>query len=737
MKAIHIATERRALLTVIAAYTARLITMGLITMGLAGCPGGTSTTPPSYLPRFAYVANYDDNTVSQYTVNAAIGQLRHNGYVLAGTNPISVTVDPSNKFAYVANANSNDVSAYTINPSSGVLSKVTCNVGPSVCNGSNFWAGNNPQSISVEPSGKFAYVTNFASFTVTAYSIDASTGALNHIGVDVPTGSNPVSLSVAPSGKFAYVANQGNSTVSAYTIDSSTGALTSAGATVSTGTNPKSLVVDPTGKFVYVANYGSASVSAFTINTSKGALTAVTGSPFMAGFNPASITTDPLGKFVYVTNSFNGTGGNSVSAYIINSTTGALAAVAGSPFAAGINPSSVTVDPSGKFAYVANSADSTVSTYTINNTSGSLAALSSVAGRSGNRAMAMSKGTAELTYTPKFAYVANYGSSDISAYSIDAGTGVLTSVGANVASGTNPKSLTVDPSGKFVYVANHFNGTGGNSVSAYTINTSTGVLTSAGVDVGTGTSPVSITVDPSGRFAYVANYGSANISTYTIDSTKGLLTSTGVVTAGTNPNSISIDPSGRFAYVANFGSVSVAGSVTAYSIDSGNGALAAVAGSPFAAGVNPASITVDPSGKFVYVANFGSAIVSAYTINTSNGVLMPLATVAVGTNPISITTDPFGKFVYVANYGSATVRTYAIDASTGALSIGSFVGTGRLPSSVSVDPSGRFAYVANYGDLYDTVSAYSIDAVFGTLSSVGAFGAGVNPASVTTTGTIQ
>ena len=54
------------------------------------------------VPRFACVANSADNTVSIYTVNAVTGQLRHNGYVAAGINLRSVTVDPSGKFAYVA-----------------------------------------------------------------------------------------------------------------------------------------------------------------------------------------------------------------------------------------------------------------------------------------------------------------------------------------------------------------------------------------------------------------------------------------------------------------------------------------------------------------------------------------------------------------------------------------------------------------------------------------------------------
>ena len=59
---------------------------------------------------------------------------------------------------------------------------------------------------------------------------------------------------------------------------------------------------------------------------------------------------NPTPKFAYVAND---QGGN-VSAYTINSSTGALRAVAGSPFAAGVQPTSVTVDPSGQFAYVAN-----------------------------------------------------------------------------------------------------------------------------------------------------------------------------------------------------------------------------------------------------------------------------------------------------------------------------------------------------------------------------------------------
>ncbi len=60
----------------------------------------TCVTPS---PRFAYVANFNDASVSIYTVNATSGQLRFNGYIGAGTKPISVAVDPLGKFVYVAN----------------------------------------------------------------------------------------------------------------------------------------------------------------------------------------------------------------------------------------------------------------------------------------------------------------------------------------------------------------------------------------------------------------------------------------------------------------------------------------------------------------------------------------------------------------------------------------------------------------------------------------------------------
>ena len=350
---------------------------------------------------------------------------------------------------------------------------------------------------------------------------------------------------------------------------------------------------NPLPKFAYVANLcGSCSrgnVSAYTINSSTGALRAVAGSPFAAGFNPDSVTVDPSGRFAYVANSCvsgNDCSVGSVSAYTINSSSGALRAVAGSPFAAGSGPDSVTVDPSGRFAYVANSGDNTVSAYDINSSTGALSAVS----------------------------------------------------GSPFAAGITPHSVTVDPSDRFAYVANSCVTTrdcSAGTVSAYTINSSTGALSAvASSPFAAGDDPQSVTVDPSGRFAYVANEGDS-VSAYTINSSTGALR--GVAgspfVAGISPTSVTVDPSGRFAYVAND-----EGNVSAFTINGSTGALRAVAGSPFAAGEDPSSVTVDPSGRFAYVANYGDGTVSAYTINSSTGALSAVAgsPVAAGIQPFSV-----------------------------------------------------------------------------------------------------
>jgi 6-phosphogluconolactonase (cycloisomerase 2 family) len=320
--------------------------------------------------QFVYVANSGDGTVSGYTVDSNTGALAPiNGSPFTSGSgqssaPVSVAVDPSGKFAYVANEFDGTVSGYTIDPTTGALNAI-----------GSVMAGTDPIFVAVDPSGKFAYVANLGDGTISGYAINQSSGVLTAISLPVTAGKFPNSVAVDPSGKFAYVANEGDGTVSGYTIDPTTGALAAMGSFMA-GTNPASVAVDPSGKFAYVANLGDVgtssggSVSGYTIDPTTGALTAI--GPFMAGIKPVSVAVDPSGKFAYVANFVSDP--MSVSGFTINHASGVLTPITGSPFAGGAEPASVAVDPTGKFAYVANfnSAPSTVSGFTIDQVSGAL-----------------------------------------------------------------------------------------------------------------------------------------------------------------------------------------------------------------------------------------------------------------------------------------------------------------------------------------------------------------------------
>jgi 6-phosphogluconolactonase (cycloisomerase 2 family) len=109
----------------------------------------------------------------------------------------------------VVNYGSGDVSAYTINATTGVLNQIPCG-SVTGCNGSNFTAGASSRSVSVDPTGRFAYVVNYGSGDVSAYTIDATTGALTQIactgGISACNGNNFLAgtgpISVTTTGKF-------------------------------------------------------------------------------------------------------------------------------------------------------------------------------------------------------------------------------------------------------------------------------------------------------------------------------------------------------------------------------------------------------------------------------------------------------------------------------------------------------------------------------------------------------
>ncbi len=277
----------------------------------------------------------------------------------------------------------------------------------------------------------------------------------------------------------------------------------------------------------------------------------------------------------------------------------------------------------------------------------------------------------------------------VSAFAVDADTGALTAVaGSPFSTGRVPKGIAVDPSGKFAYVANQRDFT----ISAFAIDAATGALsTVAGSPFDIGPGPYSIAVHPSGKFAYAPyqfDLGFGDVYAFAIDVATGALA--GVSGAPINsvfpPTSVAIHPSGKFAYV-------IAGSVYSYAIDPVTGALTTMAGSPFSAGSDPWGVAIHPTGKYAYVTNQND--ISAFDIDDVTGAPTAIAgsPFAAGNRPLSIAIDPTGKFAYTANQLSKDVSAFAIDASTGGLTAvaGSPFAAGTSPTSVAIDlPAGSF-----------------------------------------------
>lgn len=297
-----------------------------------------------------------------------------------------------------------------------------------------------PVSIALHPSKNFLYVPNLTSNTVSGFNIDHVAGVLTPIGTALPPTpvcaspavcSNPIAAAVNSGGQFLFVLNQGSASpavpasISVFSIDAARGLLTPVSGSPFAfaslaAPNPQFLAVSPTQGFLYVSNGTAGNISAFAIGT-NGALTQLSGSPFSlgAGATAAGLAIDPKGQFLYAADSAN----NKIASF--NVAGGPLAAVAGSPFPAGTKPVAVAVDTTSSFVYSANQGSNDVSAFKA--TSG---ALTQIAGSPYLVQPTGSVGAPQPIFLTvdvanTFLYVANFGSSSISAFGIKSSDGTL------------------------------------------------------------------------------------------------------------------------------------------------------------------------------------------------------------------------------------------------------------------------------------------------------------------------
>jgi len=357
---------------------------------------------------------------------------------------------------------------------------------------------------------------------------------------------------------------------------------------------------------------------------------------------------------------------------------------------------------------------------------------------------------------PEFSYVlTGYA---VSMFTVNSCTGQFTpTTPASVSTGyafpqIDAEQMVVDPLGRFAYVANLVsNASDLATISMYTINSTTGVLTPTTLaTVPTGFLPQGIAIDPLGRFLYTANTDDSSVSMFTINQSTGVLTPTTPASVSTlipgellsEPGFLTVDPTGRFLYVSAVDSVDA--TVSMYTINQTTGVLTPTSPATVLTGGNPFRVLVAPSGKFAYVVNNLSGGVMTdgvwqYTINSATGVLTQNtpAAVAAGNAPTEMAVDPTSRFAYVVNRLDDTVSMYTIDPNTGNLTLNSTasnptatIATGAQPFRIDFDPIGKFVYVTNEGS---ATSIYTVNSD-GTLTSAGVTGVatgGLSTASTT------
>jgi 6-phosphogluconolactonase (cycloisomerase 2 family) len=205
----------------------------------------------------------------------------------------------------------------------------------------------------------------------------------------------------------------------------------------------------PSGNFLYAPDPPANEVVGFAIDSTTGALTSVPGSPFPTGMQPEQVVIGPSGQFLYVSDFSSA----DISGFTIDSSTGALATIPGSPFFGGDDPDGLVVHPSGKFLYCTTTYGNSIAAFTIDQTTGALTAIPDSPFSLG---LGVSSAPYSIAQDPagKFLYALGSEDGNVYEFTIDANSGALTLVTGSPfhqGLGLDASSLTVDPAGKFLY----------------------------------------------------------------------------------------------------------------------------------------------------------------------------------------------------------------------------------------------------------------------------------------------
>ncbi|MGC2659661.1 MAG: lactonase family protein, partial [Bryobacteraceae bacterium] len=261
---------------------------------------------------------------------------------------------------------------------------------------------------------------------------------------------------------------------------------------------------------------------------------------------------------------------------------------------------------------------------------------------------------------------------------IDGATGKLTLLNTVSSGSPGPTHIAIDPSGKWVAVANY----SGGSIANFGIE-SDGRLgpmvtllqhTGSGFDHKRQESPHphQVVPSPDGHFLLSPDLGLDRVFVYKQNLKTGKLTANDPpwveVKPGSGPRHLVFSPNGKFVYLA----CEMASDVIAFSYASGKmETLQTISVLPkdFHGESTAAEIEVHPSGRFLYVSNRGADDIAQLNINPSTGLLTMERNVSTqGKVPRGFGIDPEGKYLFAGNQNTDTVVVFRIDPANGHLS---------------------------------------------------------------------
>jgi 6-phosphogluconolactonase len=267
----------------------------------------------------------------------------------------------------------------------------------------------------------------------------------------------------------------------------------------------------------------------------------------------------------------------------------------------------------------------------------------------------------------------------VTSLAIDAATAKLRKLNQVSSGGADPCHLVVDPTGRFVIVANY---TGG-SIASFPIR-SDGTLGPAATFIqhhGTSVNPArqeaahahDIALSNDNRYAIVCDLGMDKLMVYRFNAETGALTPNdppfAAVKPGSGPRHFVFDARNKHGYVID----ELASTVIVFDWDEAHGALQEKQTVPtlpasFHGQNTAAEIAIDPSGHFLYGSNRGHDSIAAFRIDEGDGTLKPVGRYSTeGKTPRSFAIDPTGQWLLAANQDTNTVQIFRINPKTGAL----------------------------------------------------------------------